>query len=32
VWSLVAVNSIAIFLMALVFLGLVKRRTRKRLE
>jgi ABC-2 type transport system permease protein len=32
VWSLVAVNSLALFLMALVFLGLVKRRTRKRLE
>jgi ABC-2 type transport system permease protein len=32
VWSLVAVNSLALFIMALVFLGLVKRRTRKRLE
>jgi ABC-2 type transport system permease protein len=32
VWSLIAFNSLALFLMALVFLGLVKGRTRKRLQ
>jgi ABC-2 type transport system permease protein len=32
VWSLIAVNSLALFVMAFVFLALVKWRTRKRLQ
>jgi len=32
VWSLIAINSLALFVMAFVFLALVKWRTRKRLQ
>ncbi len=32
VWSLIALNSLALIAMAAVFLGLVKKRTRKRLD
>jgi ABC-2 type transport system permease protein len=32
VWSLIAINSLALFIMAFVFLALVKWRTRKRLQ